>query len=1446
MEPAATFEEWLKNPERGFVQPNSQVLSPELPVSVTPGGGVIPHAVGGDPVNEAITVLSTHLGVPPEALSAAIEKHAPKTDDTQQLYDEVSAQPDLPLTDAVVKPAAPPVPLAPPIPPEGPLSDPTKLLQDPATIAQQEQDAATKGPSSITNQDQGLTGQLDQPTPDNLFTPKTSPDAVSQPVQGAQIDLSKSVVPTQPSFVSKLATETTNQARQVGSGVLSTATAMPFDAAAALASLVAIPSRAAGWEGPANLVQTLRGEADKMRQGADFATGAKAPVTPGQYLARAIGKNASPNAPMMIGMTGADLLSQAITPTPAYSMDKATAEQLLFPQGKPQPLAGPIVTHTVPTAGGPAKVSDGDLKLMGFMGALSIGAIFAPSVLSRINNTVLPRFNLNAPRDVANAAPGTQAISNRLDLARTYDDVNAGIMRVARRAGVDPLALARVSDTFNIQTGSASRNLINSAVLNGRMETPTFSFKVNTPVAELAKQDSKPLRDYMHARDTFDDIVQREQTIQNKGNNAVIAQAAIGPVTIRGMTKQDALNIVNALEKTNPEVKDLAQAFRENVKAERQFLANGQYATMTKKENTRLNRESQNYVPWTDETGRKRVFDEPVERLSPFDALKNEMQATMRHRMENEAKGLYIDEMKKVFPNSFVKITPDEFKNNAHYEQNTVTMYRNGKLERYTTDPFIADVLNHDPYAVSGTIAQGLYATKRLMESTATGVLAPWFASTSALRSYQIGKITTPEGLKPPTFVGMVRSLPDQLVPQLAKSIASSLNNGSGGWLGTVLGPTATNALSTKLADVYDRSFYAQLEHAGTHQGSFLQHNKDFLTAIDKALGQTSGAARSFLYGYKQLLNAVHNSPSFDFAVRNRGALPLPKLAEEARHLTGDPLRAGQFLVDGKRPIRLDKPLLGSEMAGQASTMATQGYGFLTGLGREAVPWWNITTQGMKRIGQSYVENPTKFVAKTWTYQAMPAAALWLYSRGIGDDPSGKSYSDYQMRGRSEYNKLMNWYIPVPGRNAEDGIEVPRFHELAPIAHLMEVALDHVARSDTYKSGEDFMRTALSFVGAKDTFPANNGGAIFTPGQDLSTLGKTFAGAAIVPPTPPIASAFLASQGMVAPQGMFGGEAYVKKQDPYDQLGGMNASVELMARALGTGMADVIGSGYAAYTQTPEGVMKGVQNAMTEGGKRMIMKTPIARDLFDVKPPMTGNTDITEQLFAKEKVINNLSRYYRVWSRDAGEINTKMASERGGQVVQTLLGNGPPSQSAGLDQPVPTNPLYVAFMDEVYNKFNKDSPDRKVDPISGNKSNKKDAIWVPDDEGGIGAKSLWRRYGDYSTQLKRLRQINDGNNTTWQLQLGQRPEQIQYLKDNHVDYKDVRTVRNFYEAKRQEVSRQILFTIRAVEEDFSRRMGKPFKIEDLDPYAKGPQAGEIPSQQPTIPPWTDGTGGALQ
>jgi hypothetical protein len=414
--------------------------------------------------------------------------------------------------------------------------------------------------------------------------------------------------------------------------------------------------------------------------------------------------------------------------------------------------------------------------------------------------------------------------------------------------------------------------------------------------------------------------------------------------------------------------------------------------------------------------------------------------------------------------------------------------------------------------------------------------------------------------------------------------------------------------------------------------------------------------------------------------------------------------------------------------------------------------------------------------------------------------------------------------VPIPGRAAEDGIELPRVQEFAGPQYMLEHGLDHIMRSDIGMQAQEFMKTALSLVGAKyDTDSLFNNGPLFSENEDMGQMLKNASEITLEPAMPPIISAALGSYGMVAPQGFLSGEAYVKKQDPYDQLGGLSPKEELVTRALGTGTADILGAAYAAFHQTPEGFWKGIQNGAKEGGKRMIMKTPILSDVMNIHPPISGVNRITEELFAKEKTVNNLAKYFRTWdaSKGAGKINVKPATAFGGDVVTQAFGPPPPTTPPGIPQPTPTNPLYKQFMADLYAKTQNDTNAKG--------------------QGGIGLKSIWRRYGDYSAELKTLRSTNAGNYVTYMMHMEQNPDQLSELKSMNIDYKNPRAVQNYYQDKRMEVSRTILFTYRALEEQYSQKLGIPFKLEDLDPYGQGVN-GQVLSQTPKVPPWADGTG----
>lgn len=1071
------------------------------------------------------------------------------------------------------------------------------------------------------------------------------------------------------------------------------------------------------------------------------------------------------------------------TPMPApFIMQSPRVEQAQIP---------------VESIGGLTTISEGEMKILGGVAAASIGMAFAPKVfkmmkLGRVPMLLPQRWQpagLNNPRFVREAAPGTIDISRPGDLARTYDDANAGIMRIMDRAGLSPSISERLAMTMRIQTRATANALSDSAINVGRMETPMFTFQTPVPMGQLARRETPEAQNYLHALNTIDDIKQASLAMRYRQ----FTNPTGG--TVRGMTLSDATQLKRNYEAANPELIDFGKAYRGNLKSLRSFEKTGEYATKSPKDIRWENTQRPNYVPM----GGKRWTGDPAnnpELGSPVRDMAKEMQARLRDRMQNEVKGMYVDELRKLDPRLAVRVTQDELKVNK-WDANVVTFKRRGVAEHYTTAPLIADVLRMDPYFMASGPSQILYTSKRAFEIATTGELAPHFALTSAIRSWWIGKFTTPAGRSSPSIVGTATAIPRQLVPQLAEWIAPRLENASGGWLGQVFGRGNVQALSQRLALAHTNSLMHQLDTVGGGRGSIMQQQMQINNRLTQTISTAAGPLKTVLEGYRALLNSIHNAPAFDYARKNQGRTGLPQLAAEARHMTGDPRIGGEYYTSVRgepRAIRFenrDNPF------SRAVGKAVKGYGWAAEAARTAVPWFNTTVQGMKRFGEAYLADPVRFTTNLWLYAGLPAAASYTAARSMGNE-----YLDYMMNRRSEYNKMMNLYLPIPGRPPEEGFEIPYVHELSGFKHMMEVGLDHAFRSAIFTEYEDFRRALGGFIGDYK-------------GGYLSVVAD--------PPMPPAANVLLAGFGMVGSQGVFAGEAYQKKSDPFDQLGGLPTSIELYARAIAPAIADIAGTGAAAFTQTPGNIFQAMGNFVSQSGKRLIEKTPVVRDVLNMTPPMTGNNAITEELFKKQHAIKALDGFYSKWTdregligvtRRRGELAPYAPSKGGAATATEQLGDRMPAQRPGIPQPEPTNPLYKMFAAKVHEQFAKDNPAA----------------------GGIGFKSLWQRYSMASEAVRDMRKINNGNYITWQKELDKPVTQIgqeaadktqrQYLTEHKIDPTNLRQVRNFYERQRQDAARTILFTIRAVEDKFSKELGQQVKIEDLNPYGKG--LGEAP------------------
>ena len=970
-----------------------------------------------------------------------------------------------------------------------------------------------------------------------------------------------------------------------------------------------------------------------------------------------------------------------------------------------------------------------------------------------------------------------------------------------------------MKDRLRFQSRGEANALGESAVIGGRAETPTFTFQTPVPMADLISANVPNTSRYMNLRNVFDEIGMTDARIAS----GRIKNPPPGPTTVQGMTMPDVLQEMNALEQAHPQLRQIAQGYTQNLRDLRKFESTGEYGTLSKKDRAWENANRPNDTAFT---GTRALDESPAD-----DILQNSARTIagrIKFRIENETKGMYVDEVKRVMPDLFRPVSKEWLDKHPRAQTKVVSFYRRGVLERYTTDPYIADVMKLDPYYMTGAVQQTLYGTKRLLEMGATGALAPWFAPTSLIRSVWINRHTAPDVFPGAKSVGFTRSLyaiPQQLVPQLAKAISTSLESGSAGWLSRTLGVGNAQALSTRLAHTYHNSLFQQLRSVGGTQGNILTQQAVARNQLQSAIQATTGPLKTLLNAYMRTLEAVHNAPSFAFASKNLGKVPLPKLAGAARHLTGSPRIGGQYysggglFTGGTKPIRFEDTRQGlrGSVSRTALNVVAKPYGYMTELSRSSVPWFNVTTQGIKRIGEAYLKNPAGFVGRTWLYTMLPSAAGYMYVAGLGKDPNGRNYVDYMMNGRNDYRKLMNYYIPIPGRPAEEGIEFPRFHELAPAAHMMETALHHTTHSSLFSQTEDFTRVAQSFFNT-----------------------------AINPPLPPVFGAGLATVGYSAPQGVFGGEMYKRRSEPYDQSGGLPVNLELLIRALSGGIGDVVGAGAAAFTQTPKGVDKAFKNALSEMGTRAVSKTPILRDALGIHAPATGNTDVVKEMFEKNRAIKQLSRYYNTWTVKEGALyGEKPITESGERVAQDKLGSRPPRGNPGMGQREATNPLYIQFAQEVHDKFMRDATlsaggQKHWKNLENQKAKfannplklseiqaKQEKIEQEESTGGIGFKSLFERYGIATRAIQRINKVNAGNFVTWQDYLLNEGEVTQYLHENKVNIQDPVSVKNFYERQRQDAARVILHTIRSVENDFSKRVGQPIKLEDIQPYGKG-------------------------
>jgi hypothetical protein len=144
-----------------------------------------------------------------------------------------------------------------------------------------------------------------------------------------------------------------------------------------------------------------------------------------------------------------------------------------------------------------------------------------------------------------------------------------------------------------------------------------------------------------------------------------------------------------------------------------------------------------------------------------------------------------------------------------------------------------------------------------------------------------------------------------------------------------------------------------------------------------------------------------------------------------------------------------------------------------------------------------------------------------------------------------------------------------------------------------------------------------------------------------------------------------------------------------------------------------------------------------------------------------------------------------------------------PRDIAGLSQPEPKNELYKMFAKDLLNRTRKDTVQ--------------------------GYKTLLDFWKDSTQQIQTMRHNDSANDPTWQQQLQQRPQMMSFLQRHGVDTTNRIDVRNYLEGYRQNVARTINNNIDKIEADYSRRMGQPIKLQDLDPHKPWHSSLQVPT-----------------
>ena len=1206
-------------------------------------------------------------------------------------------------------------------------------------------------------------------------------------------------------------------------------------------------------------------------------------IQPAQQAGQTIGENVGPGLIRTAKNLGFQYLAnKTIIPGAEY-----------MAQNYPIPNLNPVGTAEAATAfgrpplivqtpGGPVVANDATVQGLAWGGIFTLGIGASPNAVSRTIRIVkeMKPYGWTGMSDIFDPrriVEGTQSSPNGPAWAASIasDKLKGGIVdnyqmmldiadRQARydkgkSVGIDPYAADAAKWKWRVQTGSGAQNLVNRAIVEGKVTTDDFRFDVPVPIAKL--------HEFAEANPMFPEYLKMRMVIEHLTNNALARQKLpatnknpVGkfPDSVedsfgRTLNLMDAQNRAHRLETDYPDFVTQHANYQNNLAATRDFVSDKN--TNWVEHPIALNAQAIKMPTapiFSHRADPKGFLDMVLTGQNPLSVAETAMRKAMANQMKFDAEQHYINNVAS--RDAFVPVSAEWVKNQgakAAANGAILTRKMGGETTHWVADPLLVSMMNADHVPVTGLGGWAL-TSKNLFQSTTTGLFAPWFAPTGGVRAMEQGWTNAPSGVK--DAQGRTRvaagpfatlaAIPAQIVPRaldkMAPTVAWFENRIQNSNLGQLIDPAHHNIMSRAMEKAYQDSFYKRMLDAGAYSGTTLQQDRVIHSNVTQAMlnnpnpqmgpifnlmNSSFGSWMKFAWGgvesagrgvknlgkaTNESLRAVQEAPNFAWAYKvgktaddiqrptiNGRAMSDAELAARMRNYTGDPSTRGFIYSENQQTGKQET--LRYQPKNKFDEMRADAYtavGQFAHGARMSTPWAGVLIQSPASTLKAMRDNPIRANLAFGISHVLPETAAYFWNMHQTEEDKERA----QQEGRPPYDYL-DYYLHQRTEN-----------------NLMNNTYFAPTDGKRPEEGVEFrhyqegiLQRYMTRAWWQQYFGIN----MHNMKEDLAAATWGFLGGAVIPPQPSWYNALLGTQGAVSPQGWLGG-IQKRRINQYITLGGGESPLELTARAIIPSLSDLGIQAYTAGKSAPTWgeVPKAAASAV---GTRILERTFGVGDVLGFKPQRAGSSEVTDELWQRKHIIGDLLYRWNVWDTGGGKVKQKPASIEGGKYTAPFLPDKQPADgdyvpNAGQNQPEPKNPLYKMMMGELKKTFETDVPSK----------------------GGLGWKTMWKSYMEYGSLVARMKTVNRGDEGQWLADhnnpnnkdaLGKTPE---FLRAHGVDPTNFRQVRDFYAANHYAVANTMMKTIRATEQRIDampqiREMLKDrhFTMDMLDPNELG-------------------------